>query len=78
MGWNALWGLIGIDQGPDELSGFSCPKIGRHIVDTLLHKQVAVPFVVPNDRSPFGKASAQSVIDPYTLAFIQGVSFETI
>jgi len=58
-GWNALFGLIGVDKSPDKNMEVKRRKIcGSSQVEDTFNKQIAARVVIPDDWLPFSKESA--------------------
>ena len=69
VGWNALLGFIGIDKSPDEFIEVRWVEIFWSSVDAFFYKQKTRPPLIPDNRLPSCKASAQCTIHPDALPF---------
>jgi hypothetical protein len=55
--WDAVLGLIRVDQGPHENLKLVYVKIRGHCVDTIVNKNITLNSIAPYDRFLFGTAS---------------------
>ena len=51
-------GPIGVNECPNDRLEESVFKVNRHLVHTFLDEEVTFALAVPDDRFPFGEASA--------------------
>ena len=54
--WNAVRGLVRVDQGPHEDLKFVDLEIRGHFVNPIINKNITVTSIVPYDRFLFGTA----------------------
>lgn len=52
--WDAVLGLVRVDQGPYEDLKFVDVKIRGHFVNTIVNKNITLTSIVPYDRFLFG------------------------
>jgi hypothetical protein len=52
--WDAVPGLVRVDQGPYEDLKFVDVKIGGHFVNAIVNKNITLTSIIPYDRFLFG------------------------
>jgi hypothetical protein len=52
--WDAVPGLVRVDQGPYEDLKFVDVKIGGHFVNAIVNKNITLKSIIPYDRFLFG------------------------
>ena len=52
--WDAVLGLVRVDQGPYEDLKFVDVKIGGHFVNAIVNKNITLKSIIPYDRFLFG------------------------
>jgi hypothetical protein len=54
--WDAILGLVRVDEGPHEDLEFVVMKIRSHFVNAIVNKNITPKSIVPYDRFLFGTA----------------------
>jgi hypothetical protein len=71
MRWSVTLALVRIHKGPNESPEVRRRETSRGLEDACFQKQKVGVVTIPDDRFPFYEASAQGIIYPYTLPFMQ-------
>jgi hypothetical protein len=66
--WNTLFALVRIDQSPDDAKEVIVFPIIGQAINTLIHKQVIIRLIEPDEWFHFSCAATSGVINPETLA----------